>query len=50
MRSVGGMIKDLVGAEAYGVDGVGVDVVDVVAGGEDGGHEGWGDEASAWLR
>ena len=36
--------EDLVGAEAYGVDGVGVDEVDVVAGGEDGGHEGGGDE------
>src|ERR1700737_3416989 len=34
--------EDLMGAEAYGVDGVGVDVVDVVAGGEDGGHEGGG--------
>ena len=36
--------EDLVGAEAYGVDGVGVDVVDVVAGGEDGRHELRGDE------
>src|ERR1700733_6442272 len=31
-------------AEADGVDGVGVDVVDVVAGAEDGRHQGWGDE------
>ena len=37
--------EDLVGAEADGVDGFGVDVVDVVAGGEDGGHERAGDEA-----
>ena len=36
--------EDLVGAEADGVDGVGVDEVDVVAGGEDGGHERRGDE------
>ena len=36
---------DLVGAEAYGVDGFGVDEVDVVAGGEDGGHQLRGDEA-----
>ena len=31
--------EDLVGAEADRVDGVGVDEVDVVAGGEDGGHQ-----------
>ena len=37
--------QDLVGAEAYGVDGVGVDVVEVVTGGEDGGHQRGGDEA-----
>ena len=36
--------EDLVGAEAYGVDGFGVDEVDVVAGGEDGGHQRGGDE------
>ena len=42
--------EDLVGAEADGVDGVGVDEVDVVAGGEDRGHERGRDETSAWLR
>src|SRR3984893_12200433 len=36
--------EDLVGAEAYGVDGVGVDEVDVVAGGEEWVYEGGGDE------
>ena len=36
--------EDLVGAEADLVDGVGVDEVDVVAGGEDGGHQRGRDE------
>src|SRR5947207_1896342 len=43
--AVGGWDDEyLVGAEADGVDGVGVDVVDVVAGGEDGGHQCGSDE------
>src|ERR1035437_5670551 len=41
----GGKDDDGVGAEADFVDGVGVDEVDVIAGGEDGGHERGGDEA-----
>ena len=45
MRSVGGEDQNLVGAEAYGVDCVGVDVVDVVTHVENGGHQRGGDEA-----